>query len=334
MESGKYSKAIKQFESLGDYSDAQEKIVECQNLEKGEYYRIALDYMDSGNYSKAIEKFEYLGDYSDAQEKLVECQNLKNEADYQAAIELMNSGEYKKAITKFKSLGDYSDAQEKIVECQNLLNENLSLANVGDTITLGSYEQDNNTTNGAESIEWIVLEKNDNSIFVISKYALDAQAFNSEQDYVTWETCTLRTWLNGTFYNNAFSTIEQGKIITHTYEATPNDYYGTSAGSDTQDKLCLLSNSEALKYFGSSGQDAGCSATAYAISKGLGTYGSKKIVGWLLRTPGETQIGVSYASIHNDDGTLWIAGNDSKIGGLYVDVIGGIRPVMWISTEG
>lgn len=36
----------------------------------------------------------------------------------------------------------------------------LEKAKVGDTVVFGSYEQDNNTKNGKEEIEWLVLKKN------------------------------------------------------------------------------------------------------------------------------------------------------------------------------
>jgi TolA-binding protein len=331
MESEDYSKAIKKFESLGDYSDAQEKIVECQNLENEAEYQAALGYMESGKYAKAIKQFESLGDYSDAQEKIVECQNLEKEEYYRIALDYMDSGDYSKAIEKFEYLGDYSDSQEKIIECQSLLNENLSLVNVGDTITLGNYEQDNDTTNGTEPIEWIVLKKDKSSIFIISKYILDAQAFNSEQNDVTWENCTLRTWLNETFYNEAFSVTEQAKICTSTCTAFPNSYFSTSAGSTTSDKIFILSNREALSYFSSGYKNAGCSATAYAIAQGLSPYGSENYCPWLLRTPGMSQNAICLGWIY-DNNSFYIVGNDSESGGVYVDEVYGVRPAMWIST--
>lgn len=40
--------------------------------------------------------------------------------------------------------------------------------NVGDVIKFGSYEQDNDTTNGNEEIEWVILDKADGKVFVIS----------------------------------------------------------------------------------------------------------------------------------------------------------------------
>ncbi len=48
-----------------------------------------------------------------------------------------------------------------------------SVVEVGDVIYFGSYEQDNNLSNGKEEIEWIVLAKENRKALLISKYALD-----------------------------------------------------------------------------------------------------------------------------------------------------------------
>ena len=49
---------------------------------------------------------------------------------------------------------------------------------VGDIIEFGSYEQDNTEANGAEPIEWRVLEVSGGSALAVSEYALDARAYN------------------------------------------------------------------------------------------------------------------------------------------------------------
>ena len=76
---------------------------------------------------------------------------------------------------------------------------------VGDIIEFGSYEQDNDLSNGPEPIEWRVLEVSDGSALIVSQYALDARAYNKERVRITWAECTLRGWLNGEFYDTAFS---------------------------------------------------------------------------------------------------------------------------------
>ena len=48
-------------------------------------------------------------------------------------------------------------------------------ASIGDYVTFGMYEQDNDKSNGAEAIEWQVLDKKDGKVLLLSKYALDAK---------------------------------------------------------------------------------------------------------------------------------------------------------------
>ena len=109
---------------------------------------------------------------------------------------------------------------------------------VGDIVTFGNYEQDNNTANGKEPIEWIILDKReDGSLVLMSKYALDSKQYNTQDTSVTWETCTLRKWLNEDFYNAAFSTQEQAKIVPVTIENEDNPDYGTTGGKATQDSI-------------------------------------------------------------------------------------------------
>ena len=96
------------------------------------------------------------------------------------------------------------------LDTKNVLSiaEELSSANIGDYVTFGTYEQDNNESNGAEEIEWQVLDKKDGKVLLLSKYALDCKQYNAEWEYVTWETCTLRSWLNEEFYKTAFTSKE------------------------------------------------------------------------------------------------------------------------------
>ena len=114
----------------------------------------------------------------------------------------------------------------------------------GDSILFGAYEQDNNFENGAEPIEWEILDENEKGIFVLSKYILDFQPYNTDDEDTTWENCSLRTWLNKTFYDAAFDEAAKSRIITITNENTDNLHYKTKGGEDTQDKVFCLSFDE------------------------------------------------------------------------------------------
>ncbi len=171
---------------------------------------------------------------------------------------------------------------------------------VGAAYIFGSYEQDNDTSNGKEPIEWIILDKReDGSLVLLSKYALDCKPYNTKYTDVTWETCTLRKWLNEDFYNAAFSAREQARIVPVTLENGSNPKYGTKGGNATQDRVWLLSINEVTdayskdKVYGCFTDDASrrCAPTKYAVAQGSYQNSAYTVDGvgacwWWLRSPG------------------------------------------------
>lgn len=210
----------------------------------------------------------------------------------------------------------------------------VSKAKIGDTVRFGTYEQDNDESNGAEAIEWLVLDKQDGKLLLLSKYVLDCKKYHEEHEEVTWETCTLREWLNGTFYKTAFNQEEQGYIAAVTVENEDN--YGTEGGDDTEDKVFLLSVKEATLYFDpvpAVGDPARCTkVTEYAKANGAFVYSaedneSDKYEGngvWWLRTPGDNGFCVTYTGY---PGVIYRGGRAVD----YAD--GGIRPALWFNPE-
>ena len=159
---------------------------------------------------------------------------------------------------------------------------------VGGTVKYGSYEQDNNTSNGAETIEWTVLDIQGDKALVISKNVLDFQRYYPNlQTTVTWANSSIRTWLNDSFYNAAFSDGQKSGIYTTSVSGESNTVFGTSGGSATSDKIFLLSASEAANYLNTDGKRmANC--TEYALSRN-GDSALRNTTTqssyWLLRTP-------------------------------------------------
>ena len=156
-------------------------------------------------------------------------------------------------------------------------------AKAGDIIKYGKYEQDGNIPNGQEDIEWEILSVEDGRVLVISKYALDEKPYNTAYTDVTWETCTLRSWLNNEFYNTAFSDNEKTSIPSVTLANKDNPRYGTAGGNYTIDKVFCLSLEEMEKYFGDynwynneyqygRNQKLICAPTQYAINNGAYYY--------------------------------------------------------------
>lgn len=95
-----------------------------------------------------------------------------------------------------------------------------------------------------ERIKWRVLNVNNSTMFVAADKGLDCKDYNEEVTSVTWENCTLRNWLNNDFYGMAFGSREQGAIVSQTVVNEDNPYHNVEGGSDTTDKVYLLSLSE------------------------------------------------------------------------------------------
>ncbi len=265
----------------------------------------ALDMIESGDYEAGYAILEELGENEAIQSN-----------KYDRAIKLIDSGDYQTAYTLLQNLS-YKDSAEKLQSIKPLL---LAKANPGDTVLFGEYEQDKDISNGKEDIAWLVLEVKDGKALVVSKYALDCKQYNTSNTDVTWETCTLRKWLNNDFINAAFSSYEKAMIPTVTVSADKNS---TNPGNATQDQVFLLSITEANKYFGSDSARQ-CKPTDYAVANGSRESHSGNLCWWWLRSPGSTQDSAAY--VYSSGGVIE-SGNDVD----YND--GAVRPAMWISLK-
>ena len=200
--------------------------------------------------------------------------------------------------------------------------------NVGDIVILGSYEQDNDISNGKENIEWQVLAKDGNKILVISRYALDCQPFNDEWGDTTWEKCTLRAWMNDTFINEAFSEEEQEQILDSNVSADKNPQYNINPGKATTDKVFLLSINEANQFF-IDDEARTCAPTDYVKAKGAyinyyKTENNEISCAWWLRSPGNSQAYPAFVLIY---GKVDVGGYDINCERFCV------RPAMWITID-
>lgn len=201
--------------------------------------------------------------------------------------------------------------------------ENVQMADVkaGNYVTFGAYEQDNNSSNGKEPIEWLVLAREENKLLLLSRYALATQLFSKERKAVTWETSSVRQWLANDFFNTAFSAEEQAQICSVTVPADKNPAYNTDPGNATQDHIFLLSSKEARTYFPLDNSLL-CWPTAHLKSKIKDDLADNGTCWWWLRTPGESQYDTSIA---------YRSGGGVNDVGLYADTsTGAIRPTMWL----
>ena len=237
---------------------------------------------------------------------------------YSGAVNNVEEKNYEEAYLTFKSLRMFKDSKS---QASTLLKEHPEVAQVGDIITFGNYEQDNKTANGKEEIEWKVLEKDGNGkMFLISRYALDCRHYHSSVEQATWETSDIRSWLNNDFYKTAFDNTERAKIKTTTLENRDNADYNTDGGNDTKDKVFLLSIDEAKAYLPSTVERV-CIATKYAESQGSQLESLTRSCRWWLRSPGSTLYNASFVKI---DGFILQLGTPVSVEKRSV------RPAMWV----
>lgn len=112
-------------------------------------------------------------------------------------------------------------------------NSNTSEINIGDTVEFGEYEQ-NPYEPGKEKIQWIVVDIQNDKSLLMSRYAIEFMQYadcNIYEKGVTWETSSLRKWLNSEFYENSFTKQEKEYIISTTVETKGNPEYKTSGGT-------------------------------------------------------------------------------------------------------
>ena len=196
---------------------------------------------------------------------------------------------------------------------------------VNDILTFGRYEQDGIRGNGAEDIEWLVLDVQGNKALLLSRYALDSQPYNSAYGKTTWEACTLRSWLNSTFFDAAFTAEEKASILVTEVDngaSQNNSEWHTKGCNNTEDMVFLLSYNDTDRYFDD--RDARiCTPTNYAVSMGADTRtlddGVTDAAWWWLRSPGENE---TQASFVNFDGTRYT----NAVGNGYLSV----RPAIWV----
>ena len=174
-----------------------------------------------------------------------------------------------------------------------------------DNVYFGNYYQSNDSTK--EPVKWRVLSNTGGQLFLLADQNLDVFQYHTEEETVTWETSTMRSWLNGygassntggdngtdytgdNFLDAAFSAKEQNAIVVTAVVNDDNPVYGTDGGNDTNDRIFLLSISDVSNrnYFPSYTNFS--TNTAYVAGGGKlgkGMNGTGEPDWWWLRSPG------------------------------------------------
>ena len=101
---------------------------------------------------------------------------------------------------------------------------------------VGSWPQES-----GEPIVWDVLAEEGNRKLLLSRKAVAKRPYHDADEPVSWETCSLRAWLNGDFFRAAFNDYEKQHILKIPVTADRNTYCNTDAGNSTDDHVFLLS---------------------------------------------------------------------------------------------
>lgn len=189
-----------------------------------------------------------------------------------------------------------------------------------------TYELDGEKT----PLEWLILDETENTYLLITKYSVDANIFNGNDAFTTWENSIMRQFLNTYFYDECFTEEEKERILLTTVEPDVNDEYKeVQQGPITKDYVFLLSAREALQYFTTND-----SRVAYATSFAI--IGHARILGdkwagayinptgatcWRLRTMGMDNY---HACAVYENGTISMSGDI-----LYAPHYA-VRPCIWI----
>ena len=276
----------------------------------------AQQYLENDEYDKAYVLFEALEDTAAI---------VQNK--YSRAEEMIKQGKYDAAEALLKEIKTNDKAQDLLQTIPALrLESTLKNAKKGDIIRFGTFEQDNVSSNGAEAIEWIVLEKTEKSMLIISKYALTFKMLHNSYSTECWEYCRLRAWLESEFYQDSFTSTEKKLIINAKVTKDANPDNNLNYGRDTVDHVFLLSKSQVEKYM--SQPNRVCYPTKYAVTQTKWYDSAENPVYWWIRAPsGYTVDQYGTYSI----GGLYLNSSDGSLSGYQPDAV---RPAMWISFSG
>lgn len=215
----------------------------------------------------------------------------------------------------------------------------------GVSATSDSYQESNGYESGKvywfrfENIKWRVLKEEGGKALLLCESIIDAQAFCNEMPsdkYAnSYESSSVRKWLNGSFYDTAFNSGMQEIIVQTTVDNSPastgyrNNAY---ACANTNDKVFLLSAADTVNaaYGFDSDETASQSrekkGTQYAMSQGLWVPEDAEISGqswWLLRSPDD-----------DIDHGVRVVNTNGTLEEYYTDVLithRGIVPALWIN---
>lgn len=219
----------------------------------------------------------------------------------------------------------------------------LEQAVIGETVTFGSCRN---------PAEWTVLEKNGDSLLLLSRRAVGISRYNADSTDTTWEKSDIRQWLNGEYFESAFGTREKALILSTELDADADSPYGYSEDglyddlyggyaqdgvyyddgegidflgyttierSAVSDRLFLLDLAELNRCLKTDAEKR-CLAPLPETKKNAEENPPAEYTGWWLRT--QTEMGMPACYIDEDGAAQYdYYGEDPELG---------VRPAVWV----
>ena len=210
-------------------------------------------------------------------------------ARYQAAAEFLEDGKYATARDYYQALAakDFQDSRQKFADCEQLV---LQEKEIGNELTFGRAQ-------------WLVMDKTEDAILLLRRDSYGDLAANTDGGPVTWETSSIREYLNTTYLEEKFYPEEVAMLADTSVETGANPISGRSGGNTVTDKVFLLSAEEAEAY-----------REQFRDTK----------FGWWLRTPGAAEDALAFVNV---DREVMISGYDAASAEIRV------KPAMWVKLK-
>ena len=208
---------------------------------------------------------------------------------YKSAKQAYKDGDENTAYKNYNALSkeDYKDSESKFVTLEKARVKNTK---IGEVIPFAH-------------MDWRVLDKKDGKVLLLKDKAFASTPFDEKGQNVTWESSSVREWLNNDFLQESFTENERNSILETTVKNIPNATYKTLAGNNTKDKFFLLSCDEVAKYYDAIHETKTC---------------------WWLRTPGAAENSMSFVY---KDKTVMDYGYEVTNTNITV------KPAMWLNIE-
>lgn len=246
---------------------------------------LASIYSLTGDNVGAWQAYYYVYERNDDKE----AYNQYKEHRYNAALKEVSDGDTETAISDFKALAKlhYKDSEQQLLALEK---QNVAKTESGGIVNYAG-------------MDWRVLEKKNGKALLIKDNSLADIAFQDGNGNCTWETSSIRTWLNSSFLGENFFQSEIDAIPQTEVSTEPNPVYNTDGGNNTSDQVFLLSSQEVTRYHDLLHDTKTC---------------------WWLRTPGAAKGSMSFVY---KDRTIMDYGYDCTT------VKFNIKPAIWVEIK-